>query len=151
MDELRTRVGSFDAQITATVATEDPALRQATTDLRTSSDEVLRLAGELEKRGWQRVQHSHGQAGALVRRAEWVLIVVSALTLILSVWVSFTLPRAVVRPLVDLKAAVDHAAAGNYEIEFDVEGEAEVAQLAESVRNLIAHVREKKNHLVSKS
>ena len=85
------------------------------------------------------------------RRAEWVLIVVSALTLIFSVWVSFTLPRAVVKPLVDLKAAVDHAAAGNYEIEFDVEGEAEVSQLAESVRNLISHVRQKRNHFVGKS
>ncbi len=151
VDELRNRVGSFDAQITATLATEDPALRQATVDLRTSSDDVLRLAGELEKRSWERVQYSHGQAGALVRRAEWVLIVVSSLTLILSVWVSFTLPRAVVKPLVDLKAAVDHAAAGNYEIEFDVEGEAEVAQLAESVRNLISHVREKEDHSVNKS
>ena len=151
VDELRTRVGSFDTQITATLATEDPALRQATIDLRTSSDEVLRIAGELEKRSWERVQHSHGQAGALVRRAEWVLIVVSALTLTLSVWVSFTLPRAVVKPLVDLKAAVDHAAAGNYEIEFDVEGEAEVAQLAESVRNLISHVREKEDQSVNKS
>jgi CHASE3 domain sensor protein len=151
VDELRNRVGSFDTQITATLATEDPALRQATVDLRTSSDEVLRLAGQLEKRSWERVQHSHGQASALVRRAEWVLIVISALTLILSVWVSFTLPRAVVKPLVDLKAAVDHAAAGNYEIEFDVEGEAEVAQLAESVRNLISHVREKKDHFVGKS
>ena len=151
VDELRNRVGSFDAQITATLATEDPSLRQATVDLRTSSDEVLRLAGQLEKRSWERVQHSHEQAGALVRRAEWVLIVVSALTLILSVWVSFTLPRAVVKPLVDLKAAVDHAAAGNYEIEFDVEGEAEVSQLAESVRNLISHVRQKRNHFVGKS
>ncbi|MFB3921360.1 MAG: HAMP domain-containing protein [Terriglobia bacterium] len=151
VDELRTRVGSFDAQITASLATEDPTLRQATADLRTSSDEIMRLAGQLEKRSWERVQHSHEQAGALVRRAEWVLITVSALTLILSVWVSFVLPRTVVKPLVDLKAAVDQAAAGDYEIEFDVEGEAEVVQLAESVRNLIDHVREKKDHLVNKS
>jgi signal transduction histidine kinase len=43
----------------------------------------------------------------------------------------------------DLKEAVDHAAAGNYEIEFDVKGEGEVVVLANSVRSLIAHVREK--------
>jgi methyl-accepting chemotaxis protein len=65
------------------------------------------------------------------------------LTILLSVWVSFVLPRTVVKPLVALKAAVDRAAAGNYAIEFDVEGEGEVAQLANSVRKLLAHVREK--------
>jgi CHASE3 domain sensor protein len=146
VEELRTRVGSFDAQITATLATDDPALRQAMTELRNSSDEILGLAGDLEKRSWERVQRNHEEAGALLRRAEWVLISVSALTLLVSVWVSFILPRAAVRPLVDLKAAVDHAAAGNYEIEFDLQGEAEVVQLAASVRNLIAHLREKKNN-----
>ncbi len=145
VEELRGRVGSFDAKITTTLATEDPELRQATSELRTSSDEILRLSGELEKRSWGRVQRSHEEAGVLVRRAEWVLIIVSGLTILLSVWVSLILPRRVVRPLMDLKAAVDHAAAGNYEIEFDLKGEAEVVQLAESVRNLIAHVRDKKN------
>lgn len=146
VEELRNRVGSFDAQVAATLGTEDPEVRQAILDLRTSSDEVLRLTGDVEKRSWERVQRNHEEAGALLRRAEWVLIIVSALTIILSVWVSFTLPRAVVRPLVDLKAAVDHAAAGNYEIAFDLQGEAEIVQLAESVRNLIAHVREKKSN-----
>jgi len=145
VEELRGRVGSFDAQITTTLATEDPELRQATNELRTSSDEILRLSGELEKRSWGRVQRSHEEAGVLIRRAEWVLIIVSSLTILLSVWVSLILPRRVVRPLMDLKAAVDHAAAGNYEVEFDLKGEAEVVQLAESVRNLIAHVRDKKN------
>ena len=146
VEELRSRVGSFDAQITATLEVEDPQVRQATGDLGTSSDAVVRLAGDLEKRSWERVQRNHEEAGALLRRAEWVLISVSALTLLVSVWVSFILPRAAVRPLVDLKAAVDHAAAGNYEIEFDLQGEAEVVQLAASVRNLIAHLREKKNN-----
>jgi len=146
VEELRSRVGSFDAQITATLEVEDPNVRQATVDLGTSSDAVLRLAGDLEKRSWERVQRDHEEAGALLRRAEWVLISVSALTLLLSVWVSFILPRAAVRPLVELKAAVDHAAAGNYAIEFDLQGEAEVVQLAESVQSLIAHVREKKTN-----
>jgi len=146
VEELRNRVGSFDAQITATLEAEDPALRQATLGLGVSSNEILRLAAELERRSWERVQRNHEEAGALLRRAEWVLIIVSTLTLVLSIWVSFVLPRAVVKPLVDLRAAVDHAAAGNYEIDFDVQGEAEVVQLAESVRGLIAHVREKKNN-----
>ena len=146
VEELRSRVGSFDAQITATLKVEDPNVRQATVDLGTSSDAVLRLAGDLERRSWERVQRDHEEAGALLRRAEWVLISVSALTLLLSVWVSFILPRAAVRPLVELKAAVDHAAAGNYAIEFDLQGEAEVVQLAESVQSLIAHVREKKTN-----
>ncbi len=58
---------------------------------------------------------------------------------------SYVLPREVVQPLLDLKTAVDHAAAGNYEIEFDVQGKGEVVQLANSVRDLIAHVREKES------
>jgi signal transduction histidine kinase len=76
-------------------------------------------------------------------RAEWTLIIVSSITFVLSVLASFILPRRVVKPLMDLKEAVDHAAAGNYEIEFDVKGEGEVVVLANAVRSLIAHVREK--------
>ena len=60
----------------------------------------------------------------------------------MSVWISFTLPKQVVKPLISLKEAVDHAAAGNYEIEFDIQGEGEVVQLADSIRLLIAHLRE---------
>jgi CHASE3 domain sensor protein len=146
VEDLRSRVEAFDAQMITALEADNPAVRQATADLRTSSDEILRLASDLEKRGWERVQRSHEEAGILVHRAEWVLIIVSSLTILLSVWVSFTLPRAVVKPLVDLKSAVDHAAGGNYEIEFDLKGEAEVVQLAESVKNLIAHLREKKNN-----
>jgi len=143
IDDLRNQVGSFDAQISATLETEDPALRQATLDLQSSSSEVLRLANELEKRSWERVQFDHQEARKLKVRAEVVLLIVSSLTLILSVFVSFILPREVVKPLSDLKAAVDHAAAGNYEIEFDLQGDGEVVQLANSVRQLISHVREK--------
>ncbi len=143
IDELYNQVGSFDARIRA-VEARDPALRQIVLDLQASSDEVVRLSSDLETRSWDRVQRNHQEAGRLVRRAEKVLVIVSALTLILSVLVSFVLPRAVVKPLADLKAAVDHAAAGDYEIEFDVQGEGEVVQLADSVRGLITHVREKK-------
>ncbi len=142
-NELQYRMGSLDAEIAASLVAEDPAFRRITSDLQGSSAEVLRLASDLEKRSWERVQRDHQEARALVRRAEWVLGSVSALTLLLSVWVSFILPREVVRPLSDLKAAVDHAAAGNYEIDFDVQGESEITELARSVRDLIAHVREK--------
>jgi signal transduction histidine kinase len=47
----------------------------------------------------------------------------------------------VVKPLVNLKKAVDQAAAGNYEIDFDIQGHGEVAQLATSIRNLIANMQ----------
>ncbi|MGE5325743.1 MAG: HAMP domain-containing protein, partial [Deltaproteobacteria bacterium] len=67
---------------------------------------------------------------------------VSALVVLLSVWVSFILPREAVRPLSDLKDAVDRAATGDYEIEFDVQGEGEIVQLTHSIRKLIHHVRE---------
>src|SRR5215469_11580051 len=143
IDQLRTQAGSFDAQITETLEATDPALRETSAGLQQASDQFVKLAAELEVRSWHRVESDHREARRLKRRAEWVVSLVSALVFLLSVWVSFVLPREVVSPLVDLKAAVDHAAAGNYEIEFDVQGEGEVVQLANSVRNLIAHVQEK--------
>lgn len=143
IDELRTRVGSFDAEITSTLESTDPTLRQGSAGLQEASERFRRLAGDLEKRSWSRVETDHREARMLKARAEWVVSIVSVLVFLVSVWVSFVLPQEVVSPLVDLKAAVDHAAAGNYEIEFDVQGQGEVVQLANSVRNLIAHVREK--------
>ncbi len=147
VEELHNRLGSLDAQVSATLVAQDPAFRQITEDLRTSSDNVEQLATQLENRSWERVNRDHARARGLIRRAEWVLSIVSGLTILLSIWVSFVLPRQVVKPLVDLKSAVDQAATGDYAIEFDVEGQGEVVQLANSVRNLIAHVREKEHDI----
>jgi CHASE3 domain sensor protein len=146
MEALHERLGSLDADITTTLEAEDPALRQIAVELRTPAAEVLQRLADLEKRSWERVEREHQKTRELIRRAEWVLGIVSALTLLVSIVISFVLPRQVVKPLLDLRAAVDHAAAGNYEVEFDVKGEGEVVQLARSVRNLIAHVREKKTN-----
>lgn len=141
IEELRSRVGSFDAQISETVRQGNPALRQVTLDLQNSSQEILKSTAELEARNWQRVEEDHQQARHLIQEAEWALGSVSAFTFVLSVWISFILPRQVVQPLVSLKEAVDRAASGNYEIEFDIRGEGEMVQLADSVRNLVAHLR----------
>ncbi|MGH9357271.1 MAG: hypothetical protein ACRD10_14185 [Terriglobia bacterium] len=143
LEKLRSQSGSFDSQVAAALAAGDPALRDATGALQHSSEQILQLSSALERDSWNRVRQDHDRAGHLVYRAEWVLSVVSVLVIVLSILVSIILPRQVVKPLMDLKAAVDHAAAGNYEIEFDVQGKGEVAQLASSVRKLIAHVSEK--------
>jgi nitrogen fixation/metabolism regulation signal transduction histidine kinase len=142
VDELRNRVGSFDAQITKTVQEGDPALRHITVDLQSTGQEVLTMTGKLEAKSWDRVEHDHRKARRLISAAEWSLSIVSAITLLVSVWISFTLPKQVVKPLISLKEAVDHAAAGNYEIEFDIQGEGEVVELADSIRLLITHLRE---------
>jgi len=142
VDELRSRVDSFDAQISRTVQEGNPALRQITVDLQNSGQRVLDLASQLEARNWGRIESDHRKAQRLISRAEWSLSIVSVLTFLVSVWISFVLPRQVVKPLISLKEAVDHAAAGNYEISFDIQGEGEVVELANSIRNLIAHVRE---------
>lgn len=144
VEELRSRVGSFDAQISKTVQEGNPALRQITADLHNSGQRVLDLASELETRNWGRIESDHRKARRLISRAEWSLGIISVMTFLVSVWVSFVLPRQVVKPLLSLKEAVDHAAAGNYEIGFDIQGEGEVVELANSIRNLIAHVREVK-------
>lgn len=145
IEELRTRIGSFDAQITKTVQEGNPALRQITSDLQTSGQDVLRLTSELEARNWDRIDGDHRRARRLISHSEWALSIVSAITLLVSIWISFVLPQQVVRPLMSLKEAVDHAAAGNYEIEFEIRGEGEVVQLANSIRSLISHVRERYN------
>ncbi|HZP01087.1 MAG TPA: HAMP domain-containing protein [Terriglobia bacterium] len=146
IDELRNKLGSFDTDVATVLEAEDPELHQTTQDLANNGNAFQKLANDLEQRSWARVTRDHQEARGLIRRAEWVLCIVSALTIVLSVWVSIVLPRQVVKPLADLKEAVDHAAAGNYEIEFEVQGEGEVVQLANSVRELIAHVREKKTN-----
>jgi CHASE3 domain sensor protein len=143
IDDLRTRVESFDAQISETVQTVDPALRQVTEDLQTSGQEIMQAATNLQKQNWERVQKDHQEARHLLRRAEWVLSSVSGFALLLSIWISFILPRQVAAPLVRLKEAVDHAAAGNYEIEFELHGKGEIVDLAQSLQNLTAALRRK--------
>lgn len=142
--ELHDRTSKFDSEIAA-AGTEDPVLQSLSSGLEESAGSFLRQSTALEHRSWNRVEADHDDARALIIRAEWVLGSVSLLVLLISIWVSYILPKEVVQPLHDLKAAVDHAAAGNYEIEFDVQGKGEVVQLANSVRDLIAHVREKKS------
>jgi nitrogen fixation/metabolism regulation signal transduction histidine kinase len=143
IEMLRARIESFDTEVAAKVEENDPEIRQTSRDLARASQRIINLSTELENRGWQRVQKDHKRARALLIRAEVIGGIISFITLLVSVWVSFVLPRQVVRPLTDLKQAVDHAAAGNYEIEFNVKGDGEVVELADSVRNLITHVREK--------
>ena len=142
IDELRSRVGSFDAQISETVQAGNPALAQVTADLQNSSQEVLGLLSELEKENWTRVQTDHKEARKLLLHAEWALSIVSAITLLFSVWVSFTLPRQVVKPLISLREAVDHAAQGDGPIEIEIEGRGEVAELARSVQHLVGQLQQ---------
>jgi methyl-accepting chemotaxis protein len=141
IDELRSRVGSFDAQISETVQEGNPALRQVTADLQSSSQEVLGLLAELGTENWKRVESDHKEARRLMRSAEWALSIVSAMTLMFSLWVSVILPRQVVKPLISLREAVDHAAQGSGAVNLEIEGQGEVAELAKSVRNLIVHLR----------
>lgn len=143
MDELRQRVGSFETQISKTVEQRDPDLQRVTDDLQNSGQEILRKTSALESVNWARVQEDHAHARKLLREAEWALSIVSALTLFISVWVSYALPRQVIKPLLSLKQAVDHAAEGNYEIEFDVHGKGEVVDLVESFKRLLASVRQR--------
>jgi len=143
IQELRTRADSFDTRITEAIQVANPALSQVTPDLRASSEETLQLTSDLEQQNWGRVQVGHQEARQLIRRAEWALSIVSAATLLFSVWVSLILPGQVAKPLVSLKEAVDHAATGNFEIDFELHGGGEVAELAKSVQKLTSLLRGK--------
>lgn len=140
-EELRKRVASFDTDITRTAQEGNPELQHVTDDLQTSSKKILQQASALETINWERVQRDKAEAGHLIYQAEWALSIVSAITFIVSVWISFVLPRQVVKPLLQLKEAIDHAAKGNYEIDFDVQGKGEIVDLVESLRHLFAAVR----------
>jgi len=127
-------------------------LRQATPDLQASSQETLRLASELEQQNWARVQMDHLDARQLIRRAEWALGIVSAITLLFSVGASLILPRQVTKPLVSLKEAVDHAARGNYEIDFELHGGGEVVELAKASKtNLTLTEKARLRHEIQSS
>jgi len=143
IQELRTRADSFDTRITEAIQVANPALSQVTPDLRASSEETLQLTSDLEQQNWGRVQMGHQEARQLIRRAEWALSIVSAATLLFSVWVSLILPGQVAKPLVSLKEAVDHAATGNFEIDFELHGGGEVVELAKSVQKLTSLLRGK--------
>jgi len=140
VDELRIQANSFDSEITNTVETGDPTFRRYASVIESSTHEVFDLISGLEAHNWQRVQDDHRNAQRILRRAEWVLSVVSVVVILLSVWITFALPREIVKPLISLKNAVDDAASGNYQIEFGLQGKGEVVDLAKSVRNLILHI-----------
>lgn len=143
IDELRHQVASFDSQITETAQQGNPELQRVTEDLQDSSQQILTSAANLESRNWSRVQIGHADARRLIKRAEWALSIVSVVTLLISIWVSYMLPREVVKPLLNLKEAVDHAAEGNFEIDFDVQGKGEIVDLTESLRALLVAVRQR--------
>jgi len=137
VQELQNQVQSFDTELTKTLEQENQALGQITVELRTTSQRVLDVASQMEAQSWQRVQHDHQEARSLARRAEWVLSIVSAITFLVSVWISFVLPRMVVKPLASLREAVDHAASGKYPVKLELRGEGEVIDLAQSIDKLI--------------
>ena len=143
LDDVRKRVGSFDSQISETVQSGSPELRRVADDLQAASDEILAVTSDLENRNWNRVQRDHTHARRLLWDAEIYLSSVSALTLIISIWISYVLPKQVVKPLVSLREAVDHAAHGNLAIEFDVEGKGETVELARSLQAMFATMRER--------
>jgi methyl-accepting chemotaxis protein len=141
LEELRTRVGAFDSQIEITVQQRDPSFEKVTQDLEASSQAVLQSAAELEKSNWDRVETDQREARRLLHRAEWVMSIVSGFALLLSIWISFILPRQVVAPLIRLKEAVDLATMGDYEIEFNLRGTGEIIDLAKSLQKLTATLR----------
>jgi len=142
IDQLRTRVESFDSQISETAQEANPGLAHLTGDLQASSAMVLQVLATLQTENWKRVEADHREARRLMRQAEWALSIVSALTLIFSIWVSLFLPRQVVKPLISLREAVDHAAEGRGLTDFEIQGKGEVAELARSVQRLIARLQQ---------
>ena len=79
VDELRTRVGSFDAQITKTVQEGNPALRHITADLQSSGQSVLDSTAQLEHRSWSRIEFDIQGEGEVVQLANSIRLLISHL------------------------------------------------------------------------
>ena len=141
IQELQNQVQSFDAEVTTTLEQENRALGEITAEIRTTSRHVLDVASQMEGQSWQSVERDHRNARSLARRAEWVLSIVSAITFLVSVWISFVLPRMVVKPLASLREAVDHAVSGRYPIRLELRREGEIIDLAQSIDKLINRMR----------
>ncbi len=141
VQELQSQVQSFDSDLAKTLEQENPTLRLVTPEIQATSQNVLRIASQLEAQSWNQVQRDHREVRDLLYQAEWVLSIVSVITFLLSVWISFVIPRTVVKPLVSLREAVDHAASGNYPVQLELQGKGEIIELARSIDKLIQHVR----------
>ena len=141
VQELQNQVQSFDTELARTLEQENPTLRLVTPEIQSTSQNVLRVASLLEAQNWEHVQRDHKKVIDLLRQAEWVLSIVSVITFLVSIWISFVIPREVVKPLVNLKNAVDHAASGKDAVEFELQGEGEIIELARSIDKLIQRVR----------
>jgi nitrogen fixation/metabolism regulation signal transduction histidine kinase len=135
--EVQNQVQSFDAELAKILGQENPTLSVVTPELETASHQVLHMAAQVEAQRWQRVERDHREARRLLQNAEWVLSIVSAITFLLSVWISFVLPRQVVKPLVSLREAVDQAASGRDLIALELRGEGEIIDLGRSIDRLI--------------
>ena len=88
VQELQSQVQSFDADLAKTLSQENPMLRMETAQMQATSQHVLRVASRLEAENWVRVQRDHQEARRLLRGAEWVLSIVSAITFLLSIWIA---------------------------------------------------------------
>jgi CHASE3 domain sensor protein len=88
IQELQSRVQSFDTELAKTLGQENPTLRIVAPELETTSRRVLSGASQLEAQGWERVQRDHQKARYLVQSAEWVLSIVSGITFLISVWIT---------------------------------------------------------------
>jgi CHASE3 domain sensor protein len=138
--EVQNQVQSFDAELAKILGQENPTLSVVTPELEEASHQILHMAAQLEAQRWQRVERDHREARRLLQNAEWVLSIVSAITFLLSVWISFVLPRQVVKPMLSLKEAVDHAASGKNLVELELRGEGEIIELARSIDRLIKRI-----------
>jgi len=111
----------------------NPALIQVTPDLRVSSQETLELTSDMEQQMGTR-PNGPSEARQLIRRAEWALSIVSAATVLFSVWVSLILLGRSLNPR-EPQRSVDHAATGNFEIDFELMGAAKSWNLLKASKN----------------
>ena len=109
-----------------------------------ASGAALRSAGGTALGGFVALRSLDEEMGAFIRLERSILLATLA-GLLLALGLSYLLARAISRRVGVLEVATRRAADGDYAAEIPVRGGDEIGRLAESVRAMLADLREKQN------
>jgi methyl-accepting chemotaxis protein len=121
----------------------DVTLRELDGKRNKAADEVLHGTAEMAKAGLDNTVRLSHEAASGLGTASLVMGVGLALALALCLAVAVVLTRAVTRPLHAAAAFADRVAGGDLDGELDVRQGDEVGQLADSLRAMVANLKER--------
>lgn len=139
---LRDRLAALVIPLETATQGEEPAIPPPLFQrLRQAGDEVQRLALELAERNWQELETHRQQALHLRRTGLWVIGIVLTLTFSLNTFLTYLLPRRILRPVRELTDACRRIEAGDLTVELDGRRQDELGDLARAFNGMLAAIR----------